>query len=53
MEKERNEEKKILLVYRNNELFEKYVPKIKDILSSFGYNVKTHSFTVGTDEQEN
>ncbi len=42
----------ILLVYRENDLFQEYIPEVIETLTSLGHQVKTHSFPLGTDKVE-
>jgi hypothetical protein len=53
-EKELREEEKVpfILAYRDNELFQKYVPVIEDFLKEQGYPVSIQSFPAGTPPEE-
>jgi hypothetical protein len=44
--------KDIFLVYRNNDLFAKYISKLTEMIKSLGYNVETKSFPRGTEKKE-
>jgi hypothetical protein len=53
-EKELREEEKVpfILAYRDNKLFQEYVPVIEDFLKEQGYPVSIQSFPVGTPPEE-
>lgn len=42
----------ILIIYRGNDLFEKYVPEIARILQAKGRRVEIQNFPRGTEEDE-
>jgi hypothetical protein len=51
VEKEK-ERKPFFFIYRENDLFKKYVPLIQDFLKEKGYPVDLKSFPAGTPEEE-
>ncbi len=50
--KESKEAPAILLIYRDNDLFQKYMTEVSQKLLSLGRKVETHVFPVGTAQEE-